>query len=98
MNQSNFDIKTFSAENIRIMQERQREKDSQAIYESLARQINEFAKKRPCITGFTKTCSVASELMKNVCSKFNSKGFAASYRIISASTETHQITISWTKN
>jgi hypothetical protein len=98
MSQSNFDIKTFSAENIRIKQERQHEEDSQAIYESLARQINEFAKKNPCVTGFTKTCSVSSEHMKNVCSKFTSKGFAASYRLISANTETYQITISWDKN
>jgi hypothetical protein len=98
MNQSNFDIKTFSAENIRIKQEKQRSQESQTIYEALARTIYEITQSSPCVTSITKRFSVPSEYMKDICLKFTKKGFVATYKEISMSSSLHEITISWNKN
>jgi hypothetical protein len=98
MNKDNFDIKTFSAENIRIMQQREISDRSNELYEHLALEIYKEAKNKIFINEYTATTCLSVQHVEYVYNKFQEKGFTATFIELENDDSDYrrfQITVSW---
>ena len=99
MNKDNFDIKTFSAENIRIMQQREiSDRSNELYYEHLALEIYEKAKNNIFINEHIVTTCLSIGHLKYVCNKFQEKGFGATFIELENGDSDYRrfrITVSW---
>jgi DNA-dependent RNA polymerase auxiliary subunit epsilon len=98
MNKDNFDIKTFSAENIRIMQEKEISNRGDDFYEHLALEIYEKAKNNTLINEHTATTYLDLMYARYVYHKFEEKGFLVTFTELGNDDNDYKrfkITVSW---